>query len=184
MGPTPPSPPPSSVYSSSPYPDSFSPDSHQSIIVESSTMKDSSHVPSKHTRNSVYTKKRPSPHGIAKSRKTPVVQIPTRVTPSRKTPAQERICSEPQSRREAIAAALHRDGRLLEDEYRTEVLKYMYDMEACVLFHLFFTCVPYVVCLAFDHVISNIYGSATGDQVAHATVSGRLSCGNSSSFQT
>ncbi|KAJ6627232.1 cyclin-like protein [Mycena sp. CBHHK59/15] len=82
----------------------------------------------KHSRNSlVYPKKRPSPHGISKSHKTPLL-LPPRA-PARKTPRSAKAALIQQRHREAQIQALRREGILLEEEYRDEIRYYMHDME-------------------------------------------------------
>ncbi|KAF8575354.1 hypothetical protein K439DRAFT_750965 [Ramaria rubella] len=93
-------------------------------------MKDVSNTASKPARLSIYPKKRPSPvrdGGVAKSRKSPV---PT-VLPSvlRRTP----FAPELQRLREAQLVSHARDTRLLEEEYRCDILRYMHDMELCTM---------------------------------------------------
>ncbi|KAJ7785999.1 cyclin [Mycena metata] len=81
----------------------------------------------KHSRNStIYPKKRPSPHGISKS-KTPLL-LPPR-GPARKTPRSAKSALIQQRQREAQIHALRREGILLEEEYRDEIRHYMHDME-------------------------------------------------------
>ncbi|KAJ7042545.1 cyclin [Mycena alexandri] len=82
----------------------------------------------KHSRNSlIYPKKRPSPHGISKSHKTPLL-LPPR-GPARKTPRSAKSALIQQRQREAQIQALRREGILLEEEYRDEIRHYMHDME-------------------------------------------------------
>ncbi|KAJ7655116.1 cyclin [Mycena polygramma] len=82
----------------------------------------------KHSRNSlIYPKKRPSPHGISKSHKTPLL-LPPR-GPARKTPRSAKSALIQQRQREAHIHALRREGILLEEEYRDEIRHYMHDME-------------------------------------------------------
>ncbi|KAJ7102225.1 cyclin [Mycena belliarum] len=86
----------------------------------------------KHSRNSlIYPKKRPSPHGISKSHKTPLL-LPPR-GPARKTPRSAKSALIQQRQREAQIQALRREGILLEEEYRDEIRYYMHDMERCTM---------------------------------------------------
>jgi len=97
-------------------------------------MKDiTSHVSSKPSRNSFYFKKRPSPHGVAKSRRTPVSLALSTANCRVIGSAQHRVRVEMQRQRELQALTTARDTSLLEEEYRTEVLKYMHDMEQCTM---------------------------------------------------
>jgi len=97
-------------------------------------MKDTS-IPSRHIRNNpLYPKKRPSPHGVAKSRKsqsplTLSVVAVAAAAASRRSPRAAKVESVLQRRRELQLAALRREGILLEDEYREEIRYYMYEME-------------------------------------------------------
>ncbi|KAJ7630647.1 cyclin [Roridomyces roridus] len=87
-------------------------------------MKDVSAALHKHSRNSlVYPKKRPSPHGISKSHKSPL--LPAR-GPARKSPRSAKSALIQQRQR---IQALHREGIILEEEYRDEIRYYMHDME-------------------------------------------------------
>jgi hypothetical protein len=113
-------------------PDSLTPSSRrlQPNLDHCSTMKDiTSHVSSKPSRNSFYFKKRPSPHGVAKSRRTPVSLALSTANCRVVGSAQHRMRIEMQRQRELQALMTARDTSLLEEEYRTEVLKYMHDME-------------------------------------------------------
>ncbi|KAJ7275340.1 cyclin [Mycena haematopus] len=82
----------------------------------------------KHSRASlVYPKKRPSPHGISKPNKTPLL-LPPRCL-ARKTPRSAKSALVQQRQREAQIQALRQQGILLEEEYRDEIRHYMHDME-------------------------------------------------------
>jgi len=82
----------------------------------------------KHSRTSlIYPKKRPSPHGISKPHKTPIL-LPPRA-PARKTPRSAKSALIQQRQREAQIQALRQQGILLEEEYRDEIRHYMHDME-------------------------------------------------------
>ena len=91
-------------------------------------MKDtSSSSISRHSLNTVYSRKRPSPHGVSKSHyKTPLLPQ----NPNRKTPRSARTSILQQQRlREAQLIALRREGVIIEEEYREEIRRYMHDME-------------------------------------------------------
>ncbi|THU94810.1 hypothetical protein K435DRAFT_667596 [Dendrothele bispora CBS 962.96] len=83
---------------------------------------------SKHNRNSlVYPRKRPSPHGVSKVRRSPLLPSQAGV---RKTPRSAKTAlALQQQQREARIVALRKDGILLEEEYRDEIRRYMHDME-------------------------------------------------------
>ncbi|KAK1223806.1 hypothetical protein PQX77_013330 [Marasmius sp. AFHP31] len=104
-----------SVGSLSPSPQSIVQPS-KSILVE---MKDTSTASSRHNRNSLYGRKRPSPHGVSKASKTPSIVATHQ---SRKSPrsAKSALLLQRQQRR---------DGVLLEEEYREEIRCYMHEME-------------------------------------------------------
>ncbi|KAF8898559.1 cyclin [Infundibulicybe gibba] len=90
-------------------------------------MKDISTTSHRHSRNSlIYPKKRPSPHGVSKCHKTPL--LPSQA-PARKTPRSAKSALIQQRQREAQISALRREGILLEEEYRDEIQYYMHDME-------------------------------------------------------
>ena len=104
------------------------------VPISSLNMKDTS-VSSRHSRNNpLYPKKRPSPHGVTKSRKsqspfTLSVVAAAAAAASRRSPRAAKVESVLQRRRELQLAALRREGILLEDEYREEIRYYMYEME-------------------------------------------------------
>jgi hypothetical protein len=81
----------------------------------------------RHSRNSlIYPKKRPSPHGISKHHKSPL--LPANGL-SRRTPRSTKVALIQQKQREAQIQALRREGIFLEEEYRDEIRYYMLDME-------------------------------------------------------
>ncbi|KAH9486767.1 G1/S-specific cyclin CCN1 [Psilocybe cubensis] len=85
----------------------------------------------KHTRNSqVYPKKRPSPHGISKAHRSPL--LPANGL-ARRTPRSTKIALMQQRQREAQIQALRREGIFLEEEYKDEIRYYMHDMERCTM---------------------------------------------------
>lgn len=104
------------------------------IPLSSLNMKDTS-ASSRHSRNNpLYPKRRPSPHGVTKSRKsqsplTLSVVAAAAAAASRRSPRAAKMESVLQRRRELQLAALRREGILLEDEYREEIRYYMYEME-------------------------------------------------------
>jgi hypothetical protein len=108
-------------------------------------MKDTS-VSSRHSRNNpLYPKKRPSPNGVTKSRKsqsqsplTLSVVAVAAAAASRRSPRAAKVESVLQRRRELQLAALRREAILLEDEYREEIRYYMYEMEVRELSYVFF----------------------------------------------
>jgi len=84
----------------------------------------------KHSRNSlVYPKKRPSPHGVSKAHKSPL--MPANGVSTRRTPRSQKYAQLQlqQRQREAQIQALRREGIFLEEEYMDEVHRYMLDME-------------------------------------------------------
>lgn len=103
--------------------------SSQSIAHSSDTIRlDMKDVASnRHSRNSlIYPKKRPSPHGISKSHKSPL--LPANGL-ARRTPRSTKVAFIQQKQREAQIQALRREGIFLEEEYRDEIRYYMLDME-------------------------------------------------------
>ncbi|TRM65780.1 cyclin-like protein [Schizophyllum amplum] len=81
----------------------------------------------RHARNAqIYTRKRPSPHGVHKSTKTPVL-YPNNAYHTRKSPRS--LKRQRETQREAHLAALRREGIFIEDEYREEIRQYMHYME-------------------------------------------------------
>jgi hypothetical protein len=97
-------------------------------------MKDVAATSSRHTRNTVYPKKRPSPHGIQKRAKASPIyaSVATASSSRRETPA-ARAALLAKKQREAQVLALHRDGVLLEEEYREDARCYMHEMEVSFL---------------------------------------------------
>jgi len=88
----------------------------------------------KHSRSSlIYPKKRPSPHGISKSHKSPL--LPANGL-ARRTPRSTKVAMIQQRQREAQIQALRREGIFLEEEYRDEIRYYMLDMEVTARFLL------------------------------------------------
>jgi hypothetical protein len=103
------------------------------IPLSSLNMKDTS-VSSRYSRNNpLYPKRRPSPLGIAKSRKSQspltLSAVVAAAAAQRHSPRAAKMESMLQRRRELQLAALRREGILLEEEYREEIRYYMYEME-------------------------------------------------------
>ena len=149
------------------------------IPLSSLNMKDTS-VSSRHIRNNpLYPKKRPSPHGVAKSRKSQspltlsVVAVAAAAAASRRSPRAAKVESVLQRRRELQLAALRREGILLEDEYREEIRYYMYEMEVRKPFVVKFP-LPYLINLFISSEVHDgdyfIDGPATRNQVEHASL--------------
>lgn len=149
--------------------------SPQSIVHQSASippaMKDVSTASSRHSRNSlVYPRKRPSPHGVSKSHKSPLLPA---YGHARKSPRSAKSAMIQQRQREAAILTLRREGVLLEEEYRDEIQCYMYEMEVCLLQPYLPTAFTHFFA-AVHHVIYAVHGSAARDSVAYATVSRRL----------
>jgi len=87
-------------------------------------MKDITQRPPRHSL--IYPKKRPSPHGITKLHKSPILPY---CGPTRRSPRSAKASLIQQRQREAQILALRREGILLEEEYRDEIRYYMHDME-------------------------------------------------------
>ncbi|KAF8349916.1 cyclin [Amanita rubescens] len=86
-------------------------------------------ITQRHSRISlIYPKKRPSPHGITKLHRSPVLPhcVPARAS---KSPRPAKAALMQQRQREAHIIALRREGIWLEEEYRDEIRYYMHDME-------------------------------------------------------
>ena len=92
---------------------------------------------SKNVRTSLYPRKRPSPHGISKSRgqKDSPPPFPSRSN-VRKSPQNTKAEQIARKQREAKISALRREGIYLEEEYREEIRRYMHEMEVCNLLPL------------------------------------------------
>lgn len=124
----------------------------------------------RHSRQSqVYPKKRPSPHGITKGHKSPLQ--PLNGVP-RRTPRPSKIAQQQQRQREA----LRREGIFIEDEYLEEIQHYMHEMEVGLFeWSLVLSgSVTDETPTAVYGIVYSINGSTARDQVAHATMSGRL----------
>lgn len=93
-------------------------------------MKDASNTTTKAVRLAMYPRKRPSQavrdSGVAKSRKSPGTG------PLASALLRTPVASERKRIREAQVLSQLRDTRLLEDEYRYDILRYMHDMEVGV----------------------------------------------------
>ncbi|KAI6133184.1 cyclin-like protein [Pisolithus croceorrhizus] len=89
-------------------------------------MKDISISSYRSSRNVAYPKKRPSPHGISKSHKTPLLGPPPTC---RMSSYSAKSVFLQQRQREAQITALRRQGVLLEEEYREDIRLYMHEME-------------------------------------------------------
>jgi len=106
----------------------------KSIVLSSDSihpeMKDISIAANRHSRNSfIYPKKRPSPHGVSKYHKSPLLPANG---PARRSPRSAKSAILHQRQRDAQLLALRREGVLLEEEYRDEIRYYMHDMEVCL----------------------------------------------------
>lgn len=81
-------------------------------------------VSNKLSRNSlIYSRKRPSPNGVSKSHKTPLIP------PFARSPRSAKAALIQQRQRDLTAHALRREGVILEEEYRDEIRSYMLEME-------------------------------------------------------
>jgi len=85
---------------------------------------------SKNVRTSIYPRKRPSPHGISKSRgqnDSPLLYSSQSNT--RKSPRNIKAEQMARKQRGAQISAFRREGIYLEEEYRDEIQQYMLEME-------------------------------------------------------
>lgn len=149
------------------------------IPLPSLNMKDTS--TSRHSRNNpLYPKRRPSPNGVTKSRKSQsplTLSVVAAAAASRRSPRAAKMESVLQRRRELQLAALRREGILLEDEYREDIRYYMYEMEVrwpCFEFLSHFL----INSLIFSEVHDGdnfINGPATRNQMANAPPPRRIS---------
>jgi len=93
------------------------------------TMKDITSS-SKNVRPSVYPRKRPSPHGVSKSRgqnHSPLAY--SSHSNIHKSPRNVKAEQVARKQRETQISALRREGIYLEEEYREEIRRYMHEME-------------------------------------------------------
>lgn len=135
-------------------------------------MKDVS-TTTRHPRPTAYPKKRPSPHGVTKSHKSPLLP------PARKAQLSPKSVMIQKRQREAQISALRKEGVLLEEEYRDDIRYYMHEMEVSISrsFFCFWKLVAEtagLLILAVYDTVHPVDRSATRDQVAHAPVSCRL----------
>jgi hypothetical protein len=85
---------------------------------------------SKNVRTTLYPRKRPSPHGISKSRGQKDSPPPYPSLPNFcKSPRNVKAKQLARKQREAKVSALRRQGVYLEEEYREEIQRYMHEME-------------------------------------------------------
>lgn len=91
-------------------------------------MKDISTASTRHARqrSQAYPKKRPSPHGISKSHKSPLV--PTNAS-TRPSPRAAKAAHAQQRHKTAQLVAARRECVYLEEEYRDEIRRYMHELE-------------------------------------------------------
>ncbi|KAK7694558.1 hypothetical protein QCA50_001744 [Cerrena zonata] len=90
-------------------------------------MKDVSNS-TRHSRPTAYPKKRPSPHGVSKTRKQQSPLCPP-LHVVRKSPRNARAEHLALRQRDAHIQALRREGVYLEEDYREEIQFYMHEME-------------------------------------------------------
>ena len=100
----------------------------ESVSLASLSMKDVSNL-ARVPRPSVYPKKRPSPHGISKSRRQSNSPLHPPQAVVRKSPRANKADIAAQRQREAQILAMRREGIYLEEEYRDEIKFYMHEME-------------------------------------------------------
>lgn len=113
-------------------------------------MKDLSSVSNRHARNSqMYPRKRPSPHGISKSHKSPVLSQ----NAIRKTPRSAKTTLLQQRQLQ-----YRRDGIILEDEYREDIRCYMHEMEVRSRSYLFYPVSSSRSCSELHNVFYSIDG--------------------------
>lgn len=135
-------------------------------------MKDVLPSSSRASRHTAYLKKRPSPHGVSKSRKpSSPVYIPLGAV--RKTPRAVKAELVSSRHKTIQLAMMRRDGIYLEEEYREEIRRYMHDMEVSE---------PHIRVAKFAKLFHNLlalhcglyamHGPATGNSVAHAALFG------------
>ncbi|KAI0704889.1 cyclin [Cytidiella melzeri] len=91
-------------------------------------MKDVSNSVTKASRLLAYPKKRPSPHGVSKSRKQSTSPLHPAQAVVRRSPRTTKA-EEVQRQREAQIHAMRRQGIFLEEEYQDEIKFYMHEME-------------------------------------------------------
>lgn len=89
-------------------------------------MKDTSST-TRHPRPAAYPKKRPSPHGVTKSHKTPLLP-----PVARRAPLSAKSAMLAQRQRAAQLIALRKEGVFIEEEYREEIQDYMHELEVSI----------------------------------------------------
>ena len=93
-------------------------------------MKDISTSSSRNVRTTLYSRKRPSTHGISKSRGQKDTPPPYPSHPNiHKSPRNVKVEQLARKQREAKISTLRRQGVYLEEEYRDEIQRYMLEME-------------------------------------------------------
>lgn len=96
-------------------------------------MKDVSNS-TRNSRPTAYPKKRPSPHGVSKTRKQQQSPLCPPHPVVRKSPRGARAEQLALRQRDAQIHALRREGVYLEEEYREEIQFYMHEMEVSASF--------------------------------------------------
>lgn len=100
-------------------------------------MKDISVSSTRQSRNSlIYPKKRPSPHGIHKTSKSPLLLA----TYARRSPRSAKLALIQQQQRLRETQYTRKENVLLEEEYRDEIRYYMHDMEVSEILWASFSC--------------------------------------------
>ena len=102
------------------------------VASPSKDMKDVSNS-SRHSRPTAYPKKRPSPHGVSKTRKQQSPLCPPHPL-IRKSPRGSRADHLALRHRDAQIHAIRKEGVYLEEEYREEIQFYMHEMEVSASF--------------------------------------------------
>lgn len=107
-------------------------------------MKDTSTTSTRQSRHAhVYPKKRPSPHGISKSNKTPLLPV-NRLAKVSPRAAKAALLQQQQRQKASQLLSTRRESVYLEEEYRDEIRRYMHDMEVSHARPSFF--IPAVSC--------------------------------------
>ena len=144
-------------------------------------MKDLSNAQSRASnRNTAYPKKRPSPvvrdGGVAKRKSgSPITAASVIAGLSR------RLQDEEAASRRLAALQQHNLQKLLESEYRNDVLKYMHEMEvglavSCTHPAWSGRSISPFISIERDDVFRRVHGSATRDSLGDASVPRRLHC--------
>lgn len=133
-------------------------------------MKDVTVSSSRSSRSTAYPKKRPSPHGIFKTRKLQQASPNASSAVACRSPHALKMQREQQRQQQQLvvraAVTLCKESPQMEEEYREEVQNYMYQMEVSTLLYSLMSAAPDYMFrprTALYHGINFVYGPTARD---------------------